>query len=76
LASSGSTATCCRRSSTWDGRLALTAGWAIGRPFGVEPHCLVGVVLVLATPTLVDTQPGGAYNDVTSIALVLSAPRS
>ncbi|MBV9916733.1 MAG: hypothetical protein JO153_09545 [Solirubrobacterales bacterium] len=53
--------------------LALLAAWAVGRPFGRGPHCLIAVLLLLATPALIDTQPGGAYNDVACIALVLSA---
>ena len=53
--------------------LALMAAWAIGRPFARGPHCLIAVLLLLATPVLVDTQPGGAYNDTACIALVLSA---
>ena len=53
--------------------LALMAAWAIGRPFARGPHCLIAVLLLLATPALVDTQPGGAYNDTACIALVLSA---
>jgi hypothetical protein len=53
--------------------LALVAGWAIGRRIGRAPHCVIAVVLVLATPALVDTQPGGGYNDVVDIALLLCA---
>lgn len=53
--------------------LALAAAWAIGRPTGREPHCLLGCAIVLATPGLVDTQPGGGYNDAVCIALLLAA---
>jgi hypothetical protein len=53
--------------------LALTAAWALGRPFGRGPYCTIGVAVVLATPGLVDSQPGGAYNDVVCIALLLSS---
>jgi hypothetical protein len=56
----------------WAG-LALAAGWAIGRPYGRAPHCLVAIVLVLAIPAQVVSEPGGAYNDVVCIALVLAA---
>ena len=52
--------------------LALAAGWAIGRPYGRSWHCLIAVALVLAVPAQVDTQPGGAYNDVVCIALLLA----
>jgi hypothetical protein len=53
--------------------LALAAAWAIGQPFGRGPHALLGAALVLGTPGLVDTQPGGAYNDVVCVALLLCA---
>jgi hypothetical protein len=56
----------------WAG-LGLGAAWSIGRPFGRAPHCLVAGALVLATPGLIDTQPGGAYNDITCLALVLAS---
>jgi hypothetical protein len=55
------------------GALALAAGWAIGRPFGRGALSLLGVLVVLATPGLVDSQPGGGYNDVVCIALLLAA---
>lgn len=53
--------------------LACLAGWAIGRPFGRERHCLLAVLLLLGTPGLVDTQPGGAYNDIVCVTLLLCA---
>ncbi len=53
--------------------LALLAAWSIGRPSGRGPHCVIGVLLVLGTPGLVDTQPAGAYNDIACMALLLSA---
>ena len=52
--------------------LALTAAWAIGKPYGRAPHCLVVAALVAATPAFVDTQPGGAYNDTMCLALALA----
>lgn len=52
--------------------LALLAGWCIGRPFAVAPITLTGTALLFATPGLVATQPGGAYDDVVGLALVLS----
>ena len=52
--------------------MALLAGWCIGRPFGVAPVTLTGVSVLLATPGFVATQPGGAYDDIVGLALVLS----
>ncbi len=53
--------------------LALMASWCIGRPFGVAPVTLTGSAILFATPGLVGTQPGGAYDDVVGLALLLSA---
>ena len=53
--------------------LALLASWCIGRPFGVAPVTLTGSAILFATPGLVATQPGGAYDDVFGLALILSA---
>ncbi len=53
--------------------LALLAGWCIGRPFGVAPLTLVGVAVVMATPGLQATQPGGAYDDVVGLSLLLAS---
>ena len=53
--------------------LALLAGWCIGRPFAMAPITLTGTAILFATPGLVSTQPGGAYDDVVGLALVLSA---
>ena len=53
--------------------LALLASWCIGRPFGVAPITLTGSAILFATPGLVVTQPGGAYDDVVGLALFLSA---
>lgn len=55
------------------GAFALCCAWAIGRPWGREPHCLLACLPVLLTPGLVDTQPGGAYDDIVCIALLLAA---
>jgi hypothetical protein len=52
--------------------LGVTAAWSIGRAVGRELPCLIATLIVLGTPGLVDTQPGGAYNDVACIALILS----
>ena len=54
------------------GALALLAGWCIGRPYGVAPITLTGVAALMATPGLVATQPGGAYDDIVGLALLLS----
>ncbi len=51
--------------------LALVAGWCIGRRYRLAPVTLAGVAVVFATPALVGTQPGGAYTDVVSIAMLL-----
>jgi hypothetical protein len=53
--------------------LALLAGWCFGRPFGVAPVTLTGTAVLLATPGFVATQPGGAYNDVVGLALLLAS---
>jgi hypothetical protein len=53
--------------------LALLASWCIGRPFGVAPIATVGSAILFATPGLVGTQPGGAYDDVVGLALLLSS---
>jgi hypothetical protein len=52
---------------------ALWCAWTIGRPWGREPHCLLACLPVLATPGLVDTQPGGAYNDIVCLTLLLAS---
>ncbi len=52
--------------------LALVAGWCIGRRYRLAPVTLTGVAVVFATPGLVGTQPGGAYTDVASIAMLLA----
>jgi hypothetical protein len=53
--------------------LALLAGWCIGRPRGLAPLTMAGVAVLLSTPVFAGTQPGGAYNDITSLALTLCA---
>jgi hypothetical protein len=53
--------------------LALAAAWCVGRPFGIAPATTLGAALLLGTPGLVATQPGGAYNDVAGLALLLTA---
>ncbi len=53
--------------------LALLAAWCVGRPYGVAPITLTGCAALMVAPGLVATQPGGAYTDVTGLALVTSA---
>jgi len=53
--------------------LLLLAAWCIGRPFGVAPISFIGAALLLATPGLVATQPGGGLTDVVGLALFLSS---
>jgi hypothetical protein len=53
--------------------VAFLASWCIGRPYGVERQAVTLVALVLVSPLLVNSQPGGIYNDIVVIALVLSA---
>ena len=53
--------------------LALLASWCIGKPFGVAPIAVAGSAVLFATPGLVGTQPGGAYDDVVGLALLLSS---
>jgi hypothetical protein len=53
--------------------LAVAAAWCIGRRFSVAPATALAAALVLGTPGLVATQPGGAYNDVAGVALLLTA---
>jgi hypothetical protein len=53
--------------------LALVAGWCIGRRYRLAPLTLAGTALVFATPGLVGTQPGGAYSDVVTMALLLTS---
>ena len=53
--------------------LALTAGWAIGRPYGVAPATLLGSALVMGTPIIVGMQAGSAKDDAPGLALMLAA---
>ena len=53
--------------------VALLAAWCVGRPYGVAPASLTGCAVLMVTPGLVATQPGGAYTDITGLALFLSA---
>jgi hypothetical protein len=53
--------------------LALLAAWVIGRCFGVASASVVCLDAVLIIPVLVGTQPGGGYNDIIGIAMLLIA---
>ncbi len=53
--------------------LVFVASWCIGRPFGVGPVTLAAGAVLMATPGLVATQPGGAYTDVVGFALLAAA---
>jgi hypothetical protein len=53
--------------------LALLAGWCVGRPFGVGVITLAGVAALMATPNMVATQPGGGYDDIVGLALLLAS---
>jgi hypothetical protein len=53
--------------------LALLAAWCLGRPYGFGGATTTGLAVLLATPIMVETQPGGAYNDIVGLALLLAA---
>lgn len=53
--------------------LALAAGWAIGRPFGVAPATLLASALLMGSPIIVGMQAGSAKDDAPGLALVLVA---
>lgn len=56
----------------WGG-FAMFSAWAVGRPSGRGAHTLLAMALLLATPAFIDTQPGGAYNDIVCVALLAAA---
>lgn len=53
--------------------LGLLAAWCLGRPFGASWLALGAAAIGFITPSLMATQPGGAYNDTMGIALLLSS---
>ena len=53
--------------------LALLAGWCYRTAFRMAPVTLTGTAVLLATPGFVATQPGGGYNDVVGLALLLTS---
>jgi hypothetical protein len=53
--------------------LGLTAGWAMGRPYGLAPQALLGAAVVLGAETMIDFQGGEALNDIAGLAFLLCA---
>ncbi len=53
--------------------IALLAAWCIGSPFGVAPVTVTASAALFGTPGLVATQPGGGYDDIVGLALLLAA---
>ena len=51
---------------------ALLAAWAVGRPFGVGPHSLIAVALLLDSGIMAD-QAGSGRNDAIAIFFILAA---
>jgi hypothetical protein len=52
--------------------LGLLACWAIGRPYGVAPHALLGGAVVLGAETMTDFQAGESLNDIVGVSLLLA----
>jgi hypothetical protein len=53
--------------------LALISGWAVGRPYGLAPHALIGAAVVLGAETMYDFQAGESLNDICGVAFLLAA---
>jgi hypothetical protein len=53
--------------------VALLAAWCIGRPWQVERLTLIAGCLIVSLPVLSVTQPGGAFNDIAGLAMLLAA---
>jgi hypothetical protein len=53
--------------------VTLLAAWCVGRPWQLERPTLIAGALVLSLPVLSVTQPGGAFNDVAGLAMLLAA---
>ncbi|MBK6855337.1 MAG: hypothetical protein IPG97_01905 [Microthrixaceae bacterium] len=51
----------------------LMAAWCLGRPFGTSWLSVGAAAIGFTTPSLMATQPGGAYNDTMGIALLLAS---
>ena len=52
--------------------LALLAAWCVGKPFGAQPITLAATAALMVTPELATSQPGGGYDDIVGLALLLS----
>ena len=52
--------------------LAMLAAWCVGKPFGAQLITLTAVAALMVTPELATTQPGGGYDDIVGLALLLS----
>ncbi len=50
----------------------LLAAWAVGRPFGVGPHSLIAVALLLDSGVMAD-QAGSGRNDAIAIFFIVAA---
>jgi hypothetical protein len=53
--------------------VALLAAWCIGRPWQVARLTLIAGCLVISLPVLSVTQPGGAFDDIAGLAMLLAA---
>ena len=53
--------------------LALLAAWCVGKPFGAQLITLTAAAALMVTPELATTQPGGGYDDIVGLALLLSS---
>ena len=53
--------------------LLLLAAYCVGRPRGLGHATLLGVAVVMATPTMTLSQGGSAANDVTGVFFVVAA---
>jgi hypothetical protein len=52
--------------------LALFAAWCLGSRFGVGSLAVMSTAVVMGTTELVADEPGGGYNDVVGVALILA----
>jgi hypothetical protein len=53
--------------------LGLVSAYAIGRPYGLGPHALLGGAIALGSQQLVEFQAGEALNDITGVAFLMAA---
>lgn len=53
--------------------LGLLSAWAVGRPYGLSPHALLGAAVVLGAETMTNFQAGEALNDIGGVAFLLGA---